>query len=118
MVALEMQENERGPVSLPECEAKVASRQPAEPALSEVEGIPALLASAQLRDGLFDARQRGLPSQDFQRLEQRRGVLAAADGDANGLEHLSRFDAEIQGSRAQGLIERVVFEFDIRQHFL
>ena len=35
----------------------------------------------------------GFFAQHFQRLKQRRGVFAAADGYADGLEHLSGFDA-------------------------
>jgi hypothetical protein len=45
-------------------------------------------------------------SQHFQRFKQWRGVLAAADGDPDRLEHLSRFHAEFLSGGAQRLIER------------
>ena len=38
---------------------------------------------------LPDSGQRGLFPQHFQRFKQRRRVLAAAHGDADGLKHLS-----------------------------
>ena len=66
---------------------------------------------------LLDPRQRRLPTQHFQRLKQRRRILPAANRDANGLKHLSRLDSQFLRGSAESLIQRIVLEFNIRQHF-
>ena len=42
--------------------------------------------------------EAGLAAEDFQRAEQRRRGFAAADGDADRLEHLAGFDAEFDAA--------------------
>ena len=74
-------------------------------------------SSVDLLHRLLDPCQRRFPSQHLQRLKQRRGVLASADGYSNGLKHLPGFQAEFLGGGAQGLVERVVLELRLRQDF-
>lgn len=69
--------------------------------------------SPKTRDRLLDSRQRGLPTQHLERLKQGRSIFSPANGYANRLKHLARFDSELLGSRAQALIQRIVFEFDV-----
>jgi len=68
-------------------------------------------------DRLLNACESSLPPQHFKRLEQRWRVFPAADCDADRLKHLSCFHSQFLRGGAQGLIQRVVFELDIRQHF-
>src|ERR1039458_2690139 len=74
-------------------------------------------STLQLFDCLIDSRQRTLPSQDLERLKQRWGVLAPADGHSDRLKHLSRFKADFLRDRTEGLIQRVVAEFRLRENF-
>src|SRR5581483_5455213 len=67
-------------------------------------------------DRLVNPRQRLLPPEHFQGFEQGRRVLAAADGYADRLKHLSWLDAQLLGGGAERLVERVVFEFRVGQH--
>ena len=53
----------------------------------------------------------------FQGAKQRRRGLAAAYGDADGLEHLAGFDAQSARGGAQGRFEPIVGEFGGRQRF-
>ena len=53
------------------------------------------------QDSLLNPRQSGLLPQHFQRLKQRRGVFAAADRDADGLEDLPGLDSQFLGSGAE-----------------
>ena len=52
-----------------------------------------------------------------QRLEQRRRILAPAYSYSDRLEHLSRLDPQLLRSGAEVLVQRVVFEFGLRQDF-
>ena len=61
--------------------------------------------------------EAGLAAQDFQRFEQRRRGLASADGDADGLEHLAGFDAELCGGGAQRGFQAIVRELGGGEHF-
>src|SRR5208282_3557306 len=71
----------------------------------------------QLIDGLPDAAQADRLPQNFQSGKQRRSRLAAAHGDADGLEHLARLDAQALSGIAQGRFQRVVRELGGRQRF-
>ena len=64
-----------------------------------------------------DAFEADLAAQHFERAEQRRRGLAPAHGDADRLEHLAGFDAELLGGGAQRGFEAVVRELGGRQNF-
>jgi hypothetical protein len=49
-------------------------------------------------------------AQHFQRTEQRRRGLASAHGDADGLEHLARFDARLSAAARSAALQAVVRE--------
>jgi hypothetical protein len=51
-------------------------------------------------DRLIDSCQRRFPPQNLERLKQRRGILAPADGYSNRLEHLPGFYAHLLRGRA------------------
>src|ERR1700675_3009998 len=68
-------------------------------------------------NGLLNSPQGGFPSQHFQGLKQWRSILPSADGHSDGLEHLSGFYAHLLRSSAEVLVQGVVFEFSLRQHF-
>ncbi len=51
----------------------------------------------------------------FERPEQGRRGFAAADGDADGFEHLAGFDSEAFGRAAQGGFEAIVRELGLRE---
>jgi hypothetical protein len=54
--------------------------------------------------GLTDAGEASLATQDYQGLEERRGVFASADGNPYGLEHWTGFETERLGGFAQCLV--------------
>src|SRR5581483_4861303 len=68
-----------------------------------------------LLDRLTNSPQSSLSTQYFERLKQRRRVLAAANCHPNGLKHLARFDAEFLRSPAKRVIERVMLEVGVRE---
>lgn len=72
---------------------------PMRPELETVRGS-LFGGSAELLYRLPDARQRNWFPKHLQRFEQRRSIFASADCDADGLEHLSGFDAEFLRGRA------------------
>ena len=63
---------------------------------------------------LFNSLKCGFPAQDFQRFKQRRGVLATANRYADGLKHLPGLHSQLLSGGAESLIQRIVFEFDVR----
>ena len=69
------------------------------------------LALDQLSDRLIDSRECGVPSQNLERLKQRRGVFSPTNSHANWLEHLSRLYAQFLSCGAESLIQWIVFEF-------
>jgi Tfp pilus assembly protein PilF len=74
-------------------------------------------ATLQLLNRPIDSRQRSFPSQNLERLKQRRRILTPAYGHPNRLEHLSRLEPQFLRCRAQRLVQRVMFEFRLRQDF-
>ena len=56
----------------------------------------------------MDTADARFAAQRFERPEQRRRGFAPADRDANGLEHLTGFDAEFPGGGAQRVFEACV----------
>ena len=66
---------------------------------------------------LADAGERGFSSQHLQRFKQRRGILSSADGYANRLKHLAGFHSQLLGGGAQSLIQWIMLELNLRQHF-
>jgi hypothetical protein len=60
----------------------------------------------------LDPLQHRPPPQHLRHLKQRRRSLAPADGNPNGLKHLSRLHSEFLCGGAPGLIERVVLELE------
>ncbi len=64
-----------------------------------------------------DARKAGLAAQNFQRAEQRRRGLAAANGDADRLEHLAGFDAQFFRGGAQRGFQSIMRKFRGSQRF-
>ena len=55
--------------------------------------------------GAVDPLERGLATQHFQRLKQRRGDFTAAHRDANRLEHLAGFDFQPLRARSQRRVQ-------------
>src|SRR5437762_8308141 len=68
---------------------------------------------SQLPQGLLNSAQCRLFPQNLQSFEQWRRILAAADGDANWLEHLSGFQTEFLSRCPEGLVQRIMLEFDV-----
>ena len=66
-------------------------------------GVILFSLRAQLFQRLGDALQTDFTSENFESAKQRRRGFASTNGDADGLEHLSRLDAEVGGRGAQGL---------------
>src|SRR5580658_4917910 len=64
----------------------------------------------QLLYSLVDARETDFASQDFESRKERRGVLAAAYGHANGLKHLAGLDAQFARRGPQSAIQGVMRE--------
>ena len=60
--------------------------------------------------------RRGVAAEHLERRKQRRRVLAAADGYADGLEHLAGLDSQRAGGGAQRLFQRIVRELGGSQH--
>ena len=56
--------------------------------------------------------------QHRQRLEQWRSILAAADRDADWLEHLTGLNSQLLCGSSQGLIERIVREVNLGKNLL
>ncbi len=60
----------------------------------------------------LDPLQRRPPPQHLRRLKQRRRIPAPADGNPNGLKHLSRLHSEFLCGGAPGLIGRALLELE------
>src|SRR5690349_2149827 len=67
-------------------------------------------------DGLPDAPEARLLSENMHGLEERRGVLAPAHRDANRLKHLAGLDFQLRRRTTQGGLERVMCELRTRQN--
>ena len=74
-------------------------------------------SSIELLNRLIDSLQRCFLPENLQRLKQRGCILASANSDTNRLKHLPCFYAHRLGGGAESLVQRIVFEFRLRQNF-